>query len=179
MRRKSLKALVGTAVFLGAFAGPVRSEGDRGAYAGFGIRHTEVADAQPLQSASAPIRMTAYRSSDEKADRFQTVEEMASVLFQLEGLPDTVGAEDYEVRWIFDQTRQSADRRTLRPHEPNALSVRYDTNDNNRRVIRLRVASLDGRWSGETTFPVFGRRDTSPNVNDQNVLLVQMTQVQQ
>jgi len=120
------------------------------------------------------VTVTAYLPRQERVDSFHVVDEEASVRFRLMGLPADADSASYRVSWKFDEGHQGSDEQALRPAETSTVNVRYNTNNSSHRLVELRVMSSDGRWSGKTSFPVSGRKDSSVDVADGNVLLVPM-----
>jgi hypothetical protein len=160
---------------LALVAGSVYAEGERGRYSGFGARLNEGPTlALNTVSAAAPVQMTSYNASSEKIDRYQAIDEIAQVRFRLEGLPAAAQLSDYRVSWKFDDAHKGSGEQELRPTQISTVEVRYNSVNSNHRVVELRVVSADGRWSGVTKFPAFGRPDPTLEVADDNVLLVRM-----
>jgi hypothetical protein len=162
-------------ILAGLAFGPVYAEEDRGSYSSFGTRFNSVPNLR-LQTAPAapPVVVTSYRVSHEKAEKFHVVDEEASVQFRLVGLPAGMAQSEYKVAWKFDEARQGSVRNMLEPEETAALTVRYNTANSNHRMVELRVSSVDGQWTGSTTFPVSGRDGDSRDIAEDNVLLVRM-----
>ncbi len=175
MRFAKIRFLSNTVFVATVVASGLYAEGDRGPYSGFGARLNE---AQPVvleNSQPTPhVTVTAYQASSERADRVQVVDEEASVQFRLVGLPADVKQTDYRVSWKFDDAHQGSNKQALGPTETSTVNIRYNTNNPSHRIVELRVASSDGHWSGTTSFPVFGRTDSTLAVAEGNVLLVPM-----